>query len=105
MINLYTWSTPNGRKVSILLEELGWPYTVHSVDITRNEQFAADFLKISPNNKIPAIVDEENGFTLMESGAILIYLAERAYGDLGMVDVADGWLRPDAWPGPSLRTL
>ncbi len=78
MINLYTWSTPNGRKVSILLEELGWPYTVHSVDITRNEQFAADFLKISPNNKIPAIFDEENGFTLMESGAILIYLAERA---------------------------
>lgn len=78
MINLYTWSTPNGRKVSILLEELGWPYTVHSVDITKNEQFAADFLKISPNNKIPAIVDEDNGFTLMESGAILIYLAERA---------------------------
>lgn len=78
MIDLYTWSTPNGRKISILLEELGWPYTVHSVDITRNEQFAADFLAISPNNKIPAIVDQESGITLMESGAILIYLAERA---------------------------
>jgi len=78
MIDLYTWSTPNGRKISILLEELGWPYTVHPVDITRNEQFAPDFLAISPNNKIPAIVDHESGMTLMESGAILIYLAERA---------------------------
>lgn len=78
MIELYTWSTPNGRKVSILLEELGWPYTVHAIDITKNEQFAPDFLAISPNNKIPAIVDDENGQTLMESGAILLYLAERA---------------------------
>ena len=78
MIDLYTWSTPNGRKISILLEELGWPYTVHAIDITNNQQFAPDFLAISPNNKIPAIVDQENGTAVMESGAILIYLAERA---------------------------
>ena len=78
MIDLYTWSTPNGRKVSILLEELGAQYTVHSVDITSNQQFSPAFLTISPNNKIPAIVDRDNGVTLMESGAILIYLAERA---------------------------
>ena len=78
MIDLYTWSTPNGRKVSILLEELGSPYTVHRVNITSDQQFAPSFLAISPNNKIPAIVDRESGVTLMESGAILIYLAERA---------------------------
>ena len=78
MIDLYTWSTPNGRKVSILLEELGAPYTAHPVDITSNQQFAPAFLAVSPNNKIPAIADRDNGVTLMESGAILIYLAERA---------------------------
>jgi GST-like protein len=77
MIDLYTWTTPNGRKVSIGLEELGLPYTVHSVDITKDEQFAPAFLKISPNNRIPAIVDRDNGMPLMESGAILIYLAEK----------------------------
>ncbi|WP_274630324.1 glutathione S-transferase family protein [Arvimicrobium flavum] len=78
MIDLYTWTTPNGRKVSILLEELGLPYRAIAVDITRDEQFAPDFLRISPNNKIPAIVDHDNGLTLMESGAILVYLAEKA---------------------------
>ena len=77
MIDLYTWSTPNGRKVSILLEELGVAYKVHSIDITNGEQFDPDFLKISPNNRIPAIVDHENGMTLMESGAILLYLADK----------------------------
>lgn len=78
MIDLYTWITPNGLKISILLEELGLPYTPHAIDITQGEQFAPDFLKISPNNKIPAIVDHETGQTLMESGAIMIYLAEKA---------------------------
>jgi GST-like protein len=78
VIDLYTWTTPNGRKVSILLEELGLPYTAHAVDITKDEQFAADFLKISPNNKIPAIVDHDTGITLMESGAIMLYLADKA---------------------------
>lgn len=61
MIDLYTWTTPNGRKVSILLEELGVPYTAHAIDITKDEQFAPDFLKIAPNNRIPAIVDHETG--------------------------------------------
>ncbi|HLL27910.1 MAG TPA: glutathione S-transferase N-terminal domain-containing protein [Xanthobacteraceae bacterium] len=77
MIDLYTWTTPNGRKVSIALEELGLPYTAHPIDINKNEQFAPAFLAISPNNRIPAIVDRDNNFSLMESGAILLYLAEK----------------------------
>jgi GSH-dependent disulfide-bond oxidoreductase len=77
MIDLYTWSTPNGRKVSIMLEETGLPYTAHPIDITKNEQFEPGFLKISPNNRIPAIIDRSNGQTLFESGAILMYLAEK----------------------------
>ena len=78
MIDLYTFGTPNGRKVSIALEEMGLEYQVTSIDITKNEQFQADFLKISPNNKIPAIVDRETGISLMESGAILYYLATKS---------------------------
>jgi GST-like protein len=77
MIDLYTWTTPNGRKISIFLEELGLPYEVHPIDIGKNDQFSPDFLKISPNNKIPAIVDRDAGLALMESGAILIYLADK----------------------------
>ncbi len=77
MIDFYTWTTPNGRKVSIMLEECGLAYTVHPVNITMNQQFEPSFLKISPNNKIPAIVDRESGTTVFESGAILIYLAEK----------------------------
>lgn len=77
MIDLYTWATPNGRKVSIMLEETGLAYAVHPINIGENEQFAPEFLKISPNNKIPAIVDQDEGVTMMESGAILIYLAEK----------------------------
>ena len=77
MIDLYTWTTPNGRKVSIALEELGLPYKAHAIDISKDEQFAPDFLKISPNNRIPAIVDNDNGMSLFESGAILIYLADK----------------------------
>lgn len=76
-IDLYTWNTPNGRKVSIMLEELELPYRVIPIDITRDQQFAEDFLQISPNNKIPAIVDHETGISLMESGAILMYLANK----------------------------
>lgn len=79
MIDLYTWTTPNGRKVSILLEELGVLYTAHAINIGADDQFQPDFLKISPNNKIPAIVDRDNGLALMESGAILVYLADK-YG-------------------------
>jgi GST-like protein len=77
MIDLYTWTTPNGRKVSIALEEFGLPYKAHAIDISKDEQFAPAFLKISPNNRIPAIVDNENGMSLFESGAILIYLADK----------------------------
>ena len=77
MIDLYTWTTPNGRKISIALEELGLPYTAHAVDIGKDEQFKPEFLKISPNNRIPAIVDRDNGMSLMEFGAILIYLADK----------------------------
>lgn len=77
MIDLYTWTTPNGRKASIMLEELDLDYKVHPIDIGKDEQFDPEFGKISPNNKIPAIVDQEDGVSLMESGAILIYLAEK----------------------------
>ena len=77
MIYLYTWTTPNGRKVSSALEEMGLPYTSHAIDIGKDEQFAPDFLKIAPNNRIPAIVDRDTGLSLMESGAILIYLADK----------------------------
>jgi len=77
MIDFYTWTTPNGRKVSILLEELGIDYAVHSINITQGDQNSPEFLKISPNNKIPAIVDRDNSLTLMESGAIMLYLAEK----------------------------
>jgi len=83
MISLYTWTTPNGRKISIMLEELGLPYEVRLVNIRQGEQFAGDFLRISPNNKIPAIVDSEateggEPLTIFESGAILSYLAEKS---------------------------
>ncbi len=81
MITLYTWGTPNGYKVSILLEELGLPYRVVPVHIGQGQQHAPDYLAISPNGKIPAIVDEEGPggqpFSLAESGAILWYLAEK----------------------------
>jgi GST-like protein len=80
MIQFYTYTTPNGRKISIMLEELGIPYQVNVVNISNGEQFEADFLKVSPNNKIPAIVDQgANGLAVFESGAILTYLAE-TYG-------------------------
>ena len=79
MIDLYTWTTPNGRKVSILLEELGVPYEVHSIDLSKDEQFSKEFSKISPNNKIPAIVDRETGVEMMETGAIMLYLSNK-YG-------------------------
>ncbi len=85
MIELYTWATPNGRKVSIALEELGLAYEVHPIDIGAKEQFTADFLRLNPNNKIPAIVDTETGRQLMESGAILLYLADKT-GQLGGID-------------------
>lgn len=81
MIEFYFWPTPNGKKVALMLEETGLEYRLHPVDILDGEQFDEDFLAISPNNKIPAIVDadgpEGTDFSLFESGAILQYLAER----------------------------
>ena len=77
MIDLYTWTTPNGRKISIMLEELGVPYETHAIDIGKDDQFAPEFPEDIPNNKIPAIVDRDSGVALMELGAILIYLADK----------------------------
>lgn len=88
VIDLYTWTTPNGRKVSILLEELGVDYTAHAIDITKDEQFAPAFLQVAPNNRIPAIVDHETGTRMMESGAIMLYLAEK-YGQF--LPTEDRW--------------
>lgn len=79
MIDLYTWTTPNGRKVSIMLEELGVEYNVHPINIGEGDQKTPEFLKIGPNNKIPVIVDSDTGISVMETGAIMIYLAEK-YG-------------------------
>ncbi len=107
MIELYTWTTPNGLKVSIMLEEVGLPYRVHPIDLGKDEQFQAAFLKISSNNKIPAIVDTDNGLHLMESGAILLYLAEKT-GQLWPQEFPAKW-RVVEWlmwqmggPGPFL---
>lgn len=81
MIELYAFNTPNGRKIPVALEEMGLPYHVHVVDITKDQQFKPDFLRISPNNKIPAIVDTEGpggeSLSVFESGAILLYLGEK----------------------------
>ena len=77
MIDLYYWPTPNGRKISILLEELGIPYKVIKIDITKGEQFSKEFTTIAPSNKIPAIADHENNQFLFESGAIMLYLAKK----------------------------
>lgn len=91
MIDLYTWNTPNGRKVSIALEEMGLPYRIFPVNLGSGEQKGRDFVRISPNGKIPAIVDRDaRGRTLMESGAILLYLAEKT-GLLMPTDVEGRW--------------
>ncbi|KAA5606692.1 glutathione S-transferase [Roseospira marina] len=87
MIDLYFWPTPNGLKISILLEELGVPYTVHPINITKGDQFSPEFLAISPNNRMPAIVDHEpddggDPISVFESGAILTYLADK-HGQFG----------------------
>ncbi len=80
MIDLYTWSTPNGRKISIMLEETGLPYTVHPIDIGKGDQYAESFLTMNPNGKIPVIIDRDNGKTVFESAVILMYLANKTGG-------------------------
>jgi GST-like protein len=77
MIDLYTWTTPNGRKPAIMLEECGLEYSVHPVNIRDGDQFKPEFVKICPNSKIPAIVDRDAGVSIFESGAILVHLAEK----------------------------
>ncbi|MFQ5766137.1 MAG: glutathione binding-like protein [Rhodospirillales bacterium] len=90
MIDLYTWGTPNGRKVSVMLEELGLDYNVHEVDISKGQQHEPQFLEISPNNRIPGIVDSEGpggeAIKMFETGAILIYLAEKTKSELYPTD-------------------
>jgi GST-like protein len=100
MIALYYWPTPNGHKVTIALEEMGLPYAVHAVNIGKGEQFEPDFLKISPNNRMPAIVDPEGPdgapISIFESGAILQYLSRKTglFGGVDMRERAeiDSWL-------------
>ena len=77
MIDLYTWTTPNGRKVSVMLEECGLDYSVHPINIAKREQFTPEFVAICPNSKIPAIVDRDAKVSIFESGAILVHLAEK----------------------------
>jgi len=107
MIDLYTWATPNGRKVSIALEEMGLAYNTIPINIGADEQFSPEFLAVSPNNKIPAIRDHDTGLALMESGAILMYLAEKT-GQFWPQDFEGKW-RTVEWlmwqmggPGPFL---
>ena len=94
MIELYTWGTPNGRKVSVMLEECALAYNVHKINIGKDEQFAPEFLKLNPNGKIPAIVDSEGPdgkpISLMESGAILLYLASKT-GQFLPADTRGRW--------------
>ena len=97
MIDLYTWHTPNGRKISIMLEEIGMPYNVFSINIAKDEQFQPHFLKISPNNRIPAIIDKDNNdYSLFESGAILMYLAQKSGKLLNFSD-KDEYYRTIEW--------
>ncbi|MDP6183080.1 MAG: glutathione S-transferase family protein, partial [Gammaproteobacteria bacterium] len=91
MIALYTAATPNGWKATIALEELGIPYELHAVDLGAGEQHLAAFLAMNPNGRIPVIVDRENGITLFESGAILLYFAEKT-GRLLPHDEQGRWL-------------
>ncbi len=123
MIELHTWGTPNGRKISIMLEECELPYGVHKIDISKGEQHKPEFLRLSPNNRIPAILDPDGPggkpYSLFKSGAILIYLADKTKKFLStrrrqalrldaVADVADGRLRPDAGTGaplPARRAL
>ena len=117
MIDLYYWPTPNGHKITIFLEETGLEYRIVPVNIRKGEQFAPEFLKISPNNRMPAIVDTDGPggkpFSLFESGAILLYLARedrqvdavrdpRALPGNRVADVPDGQRRPDARPGAAI---
>ncbi len=110
MIDVYSWTTGNARKVYIMLEETGLPYRVHPIDINKGDQFTPEFLKISPNNKIPAIIDQDGPggapYAMFESGAILIYLAEKCgrflpTGDRARPDVLQWLMFQMGGVGPS----
>ena len=115
MIELYTADTPNGKKITIILEEIGCDFKVTKIDIFKDEQFKADFKKISPFGKIPVIVDHENGQSLFESGAILMYLGEKynKFYDFKrsthvykpMVDGTDGNYWTNDWTTSSVSSL
>jgi GST-like protein len=94
MIDLYTWPTPNGHKIHIMLEETGLPYRVHPIDIGAGDQFKPEFLKISPNNKMPAMIDSDGPdgkpISMFESGAMLLYLASKT-GKFLPEDLRDRW--------------
>jgi GST-like protein len=101
MIDLFYWPTPNGWKISILLEELAVPYTLHPINITKGDQFAADFLKIAPNNRMPAIIDQSPAdggepVSVFESGAILQYLANK-HGQFYSQDDVRARIEVDQW--------
>lgn len=102
MIDVYTWPTPNGQKIHIMLEECGLAYNVHPIHIGKGEQFTPEFLKISPNNKIPAIVDDDGPggkpISMMDSGAILIYLANKTGKFMPRVaDDPEGYYKAMEW--------
>ncbi len=105
MIELFTANTPNGKKISIMLEEIKYDYKVTSIDISKEEQFKPEFKKISPFNKIPAITDRKKNISLFESGAILIYLGEqsRKFYDEDKKTIINQWLMAQmAYVGPML---
>ncbi len=105
MIELFTSNTPNGKKISIMLEEIKYDYKVTLVDISKDEQFESEFKKISPFNKIPVITDHKNNTSLFESGAILIYLGEQSkkFYDLDKKTIINQWLMAQmAYVGPML---
>ena len=105
MIELFTANTPNGKKISIMLEEIKYDYKVTSVDISNDEQFKPEFKKISPFSKIPVITDHKNNISLFESGAILIYLGEQSgkFYDQSKRTVINQWLMAQmAYVGPML---
>ncbi len=105
MIELFSANTPNGKKISIMLEEIGYEYKVTKVDIEKGDQFKTEFKKISPLSKIPVIIDHENNKTVFESGAILIYLAEqsgRFYDEKERLEINQWLMAQMGYVGPML---
>ena len=105
MIELYSANTPNGKKISIMLEEIGYKYRVVKVDLDKGDQFKSEFKKISPFSKIPVVIDYENKKSIFESGAILIYLAERSgkfYNEKDRLEINQWLMAQMGYVGPML---